>query len=97
MKKIISILVLNVLFIGMSIADMSIGRCTFYGEKPPRSMSFGTTLVYYHQMSSSSMMRGQMEYRQCRGDVWDIYRSADDAKRLRFQTTDGSVQICNDY
>lgn len=97
MKKLFSILVLNFLFGGISMADMSIGRCSFYGERPPRSMSFGTTIVYYHDMSSSSVMRGQTEYKQCRGDVWVIYKSASDVKRIQFQTSDGSVQTCYDF
>lgn len=97
MKKIIFIIVLNILFLGICVADMSIGRCQFYGEMPPHSMSIGSTVVYYHEMSSSSTMRGQTEYKQCTGDVWVIYRSASEAQRLQFQTTNGSVQTCYDY
>jgi hypothetical protein len=97
MKKIISIFVLNILFLGICVADMSIGRCSFYGERPPHSMSFGNTIVYYHEMSSSSISRGGVEYKQCTGNVWVIYRSALDTKRLQFQTTNGSVQTCYDY
>lgn len=97
MKRTIAIFVVSVLFSGFIAADMSIGRCQFYGEMPPRSMSIGSTVVYYHEMSSSSTMRGQTEYKQCTGDVWVIYRSASDAQRLRFQTTNGSVQTCYDF
>ncbi len=97
MKRTIAIFVVSVLFSGFIAADMSIGRCQFYGEMPPHSMSIGSTKVYYHEMSSSSIMRGQTEYKQCTGDVWVIYRSASDAQRLQFQTTNGSVQTCCDY
>ena len=105
MKKIIFIIVLNILFLGICVADMSIGRCQFYGQMPPHSMSIGSTVVYYHEMSSSSTMRGQTEWKQCTqtewkqctGDVWVIYRSASDAQRLQFHTTNGSVQTCYDY
>lgn len=97
MRRSIMIIVLCALFGGMATADMMIGRCSFYGECPPRCMSLGNTIVYYHEMSSSSVSRGGVEYKQCTGDVWVIYRSAADAKRLQFQTTDGSVQTCNDF
>ena len=97
MKRSIMMIVLCALFGGMATADMSIGRCQFYGQMPPRSMSIGSTVVYYHEMSSSSTMRGQTEYKQCTGDVWVIYRSASDAQRLQFQTTNGSIQTCYDY
>lgn len=97
MKKLVSIIVLNVLFLSACLADMSIGRCQFYGQIPPHSMSIGSTIVYYQEMSSSSTMRGQTEYKQCTGDVWVIYKSASDAQRLQFQTTNGSVQTCYDY
>lgn len=97
MKKLFSFFALNVLFLGTCVADMSIGRCQFYGQMPPHSMSIGSTIVYYHEMSSSSIMRGQTEYKQCTGDVWVIYRSASDTKRLHFQTTNGSVQTCYDF
>ncbi|MBQ3673773.1 MAG: hypothetical protein II928_04800 [Paludibacteraceae bacterium] len=63
----------------------------FWGEQPPHSMSIGTTTVYYHEMSSSSISRGMTEYKQCKGDVWVIYRSAADAQHLQFHTTNGSV------
>ena len=97
MKRSIMIIVLCALFGGMTTADMMIGRCSFYGERPPCSMSLGNTIVYYHEMSSSSISRGGVEYKQCIGDVWVIYRSSSDAKRLQFQTTNGSVQTCYDY
>ena len=97
MKRIISIVVLNILFFGICVADMSIGRCQFYGQMPPHSASIGSTVVYYYEMSSSSIMRGQTEYKQCTGNVWVIYKSALDAQRLQFQTTNGSVQTCYDF
>ena len=97
MKKLFSIFVLNILFLGFCMADMSIGRCQFYGQMPPRSMSIGSTIVYYYEISSSSTMRGGVEYKRCTGDVWVIYKSASDAQRLQFQTTNGSVQTCYDY
>lgn len=97
MKRSIMIIALCALFGGMATADMTIGRCSFYGERPPRSMSIGNTIVYYHEMSSSSISRGGVEFKQCTGNVWVIYRSAADAKRLQFQTTNGSVQTCNDF
>ena len=97
MRKILSVIALCALFSGFIAADATIGKCHFVGERPPRSMSIGSTTVYYHEMSSSSISRGMTEYKQCQGDVWVIYRSAADAKRLQFQTTNGSVQVCNDY
>ena len=97
MRKLLSTIVLNVLSLCFCMADMSMGRCQFYGQMPPHSMSIGSTIVYYHEKSSSSIMRGQTEYKQCTGNVWVIYRSASDAQRLQFQTTNGSVQTCYDY
>ena len=97
MKKVLVFVIINLLFVVLSMADMLIGRCSFYGEMPPRSMSFGTTLVYYHEMSSSSISRGGVEYKQCSGDVWVIYRSASDVKRIQFQTSNGTVQVCYDF
>lgn len=97
MKRSLAIIALCALFNGFLAADATIGKCHFTGERPPRSMSIGSTTVYYHEMSSSSVSRGGVEYKQCTGDVWVIYRSASDAKHLQFQTTNGSVQTCNDY
>lgn len=97
MKRSLAIIALCALFNGFITADATIGKCHFAGEQPPHSMSIGTTTVYYHEMSSSSISRGMTEYKQCKGDVWVIYRSTADAKRLQFQTTNGSVQTCNDY
>jgi len=97
MKKAITIFVLCTFFALLIEADTTIGQCTFYGEQPPHSMSMGTTIIYYYEMSASSMIRSGVEYRKCRGDVWVIYKSASEARRLQFQTTNGSVQICNNY
>jgi len=97
MKRKFMTFALIVLFSGIIVADVTIGRCSFFGERPPHSMSIGNTIVYYYEMSSSSVSRGGVEYKQCTGDVWVIYRSSSDAKRLQFQTRNGSVQTCNDY
>lgn len=79
------------------LADMSIGRCSFSGSQPPHSMSIGSTVVYYHEMSSSSRNVGGTEYKQCYGDVWVIYGNSSDAQRLKFETSSGTVQVCYNY
>ena len=78
-------------------ADMNIGKCRFYGPQPPHCLNSGQTIIYYHEMSSSSINRGGTEYKQCKGDVWVIYRSASEPKRIQVQTSSGSVQVCNDF
>lgn len=95
--KNICIVFLNVIFTCTCMAGMVIGKCEFQGQVPPRSMNIGSTTVYYYEMSSSSSLRGGVEYKQCTGDVWVIYKSKWDAEKLRFQTTNGYVQVCYDF
>lgn len=96
MKKLFILLAAVLMTYGVT-ADMNIGRCSFYGPQPPHSMMSGQTIIYYHEMSSSSMLRGGTEYKQCKGDVWVIYRAASEPKRIQVQTTSGSIQVCNDF
>lgn len=76
---------------------MIIGKCHFSGEQPPHCMSSGQTTIYYHEMSSSSYSEGGAEYKQCTGDVWVIYRNANEPRRIQVKTTGGSVQCCYDF
>ena len=57
MKRSLAIIALCALFNGFITADATIGKCHFVGERPPRSMSIGSTTVYYQEMSSSSVSR----------------------------------------
>jgi hypothetical protein len=97
MKKIFMLTAMCAMFFSTVEADSMIGKCTFRGARPPYELSTGTTTIYYYEMSSSSLSSGGTEYKQCTGDVWVIYRSASDVKRIQVETSNGSVQVCYDF
>lgn len=96
MKKIISLIALCAMFT-ISFADTTIGKCCFKGEQPPRCTTIGNVTVYYYEMSSSYESRGTTEYRTCSSDVWVIYNSPSDVKKLQVVSTNGSVQVCYNF
>lgn len=75
-------------------ADMTMGRCSFYGNQPSSGTTIGGMQVYHNGTLRQTETRGtQQIYRVDGGDVWVIYRSHDEIAKYVF--LGGSVQNCD--
>ena len=75
-------------------ADVSMGRCKFFGNQPSSGTSIGGMKVYHNGTLRLTGSRGaQKIYKVDGGEVWVIY--SEHAQKEQYVFLGGSVQACD--
>jgi len=85
--------------LGLSLpatADMNIGNCKFYGDKPSREVSIGGMRVMHNGTGRVTRTVGKKRFFETKGgSIWVIFSKRSEMQEYVF--LGGSVQTCTSY
>ena len=85
--------------LGLSLpatADMTIGNCKFYGDKPSREISIGGMRVMHNGTGRVTRTVGKKRFFETKGgNIWVIFSKRSQMEEYVF--LGGSVQTCTAY
>ena len=101
MRKLM-ILATMLLTLGLANAQSGtlIGKCKFTGPQPGKGSSLligGDVQLYHNGSFKRTSIGGGVDYYTGDGDIWIIFKNPKARSRYNFKTSNGKVQICDDY
>lgn len=101
MRKLL-ILATMLLTLGLANAQSGtlIGKCKFTGPQPGKGSSLligGDVQLYHNGSFKRTSIGGGVDYYTGDGDIWIIFKNPKARSRYNFKTSNGKVQICDDY